>query len=741
MKRRAFLITGGVVGGGLMVGVGGLSYVNNKIEQFSGTGMGEGHSLNAFVRISPDNIITVAVSKTEMGQGVYTSIPMLIAEELEVDLSQVKVVHPQCEGPYANLFFANMTPRDFENGLTTMEKVFSFLPNVMTGGSSSIIDSYDHMRIVGATAREMLIAAAAKDWDAKTEDCYADNGHIHNKLNGQWKYYGELAEKASKEKAPELPQLKARSEFKIVGKPSKRLDVPDKVDGTAQFGLDVRLPNMKYAAMRHPAFVAGKIVSVNNVAQVESMPGVDKVVIIDEGVAVVAKTTWHAKNAIAALDLEEKEHPELTRKDAISSLKKVLEGEPAKVWEDEGDIETVLENAEKVITSDYEVPYLAHACMEPLNCTVLVNGDKAEVWTGCQSSTFVLNGVSEGTGISKENIKTNITYLGGGFGRRSETDFVRKAAKVASNFPGTPVQLVFTREEDMKNDYYRPAVVSRLTAALGNGNILGMKKKVAGQGPLFQMMKRNIPFMPMNQEDDQMATEGMRDLPYKMDAAYTDMSCIELPVPVGTWRSVGHSQNAFFTESFMDECARELGKDPYEIRKEMLGNEPRHLDVLNKLAEMSNWKSELPEGKYRGIALHKSFGSIVGQVVEISIQDKNIKVDKVFCVIDCGKIVNPAIIESQMQSGIVYGLTAALYGEISVKDGKVVQNNFPDYQMVTMKTMPEIVVSIIDSDEYPGGVGEPGTPPIAPALTNAVFAATGDRVRSLPLARHGYRFV
>jgi isoquinoline 1-oxidoreductase beta subunit len=424
--------------------------------------------------------------------------------------------------------------------------------------------------------------------------------------------------------------------------------------------------------------------------------------------------------------------------DAIAQLKASLKGDPAKIWENLGDIETVLSTSDQVLESSYEVPYLAHACMEPLNCTVLVDGDHAEAWTGNQSSTFIINGVSEGAGISKEKIICHTTYLGGGFGRRGETDFVLEAAKVAKQFPGTPVQLVYTREEDMRNDTYRPAVVAELSAGLSTTGINGWKKKVGAQGALAGLFARNIPMMPMKPEDDPSSTEGMRDLPYKMEAAYTDLSTVDLPMTVGTWRSVGHSQNAFFTECFMDECAYALGKDPYELRREMLDESPRHAAVLDKLAEISNWKVDPDPGTHRGLALHKSFGSIVGEVAEIRLDGEKIKIDRVYCVIDCGRTVNPAIIESQMQSGIVYGLTAALFGEIQVNEGKIIQSNFPNYEMVTMKSMPQVVTHIMEVDEYPGGVGEPGTPPIAPAVVNAIFAATGERIRSLPLSKHGF---
>lgn len=738
MKRRGFLIAGGIAGGGLLVGIGGLSYMNGKIRKYSGYGMGEGESLNAYVRIAGDNTITLAVARAEMGQGVYTALPMLIAEELEVEMSSIKVVHPQAEGPYANLFMAEEIPRAKDGHLTMMQKIFAFIPNIITGGSTSIRDGYDHQRIVGAMAREMLLSAAAKRWQVTKNDCHASNGEIINNKTQQSFTYGELAADAAKEKAPENPPLKDPSEYKLIGKPVQRLDVPEKVDGSAVFGLDVRPKNIKFAVIKHPSLVSGAIKEILNKKEVEDMPGVLGVLQIEEGVAVVASSTWHASKAADALKVKEEAPPHV---EALSMLKAALKGEPSKIWEDEGDIDQVLSASNQVIEASYEVPYLAHACMEPLNCTVLVEGDRAEAWTGNQSTTFVINGVSEGAGIAKDHIICHTTYLGGGFGRRGETDFVLEAAKVARNFPGVPIQLVYTREEDMRNDTYRPAVAAHLKAGLSNAGIRCWKKKVAAQGALAGLLNRNVPLKPMKPQDDPTSTEGMRNLPYKMEASYTDLTTLDLPMKVGTWRSVGHSQNAFFSESFMDECAHALGKDPYQLRREMLTESPRFTAVLEKLVEISNWHQLAGEGKFRGLALHESFGSIVGEVAEISLSGKDVRVEKVYCVIDCGRIVNPAIIESQMQSGIVYGLTAALYGEIEIKEGKILQNNFPNYQMIKMSTMPEVITHIMQVDSYPGGVGEPGTPPIAPALVNAIFAASGERIRSLPLSRHGYRVV
>ncbi len=741
MKRRTFFIAGGVAGGALVVGIGGMSYLNRTIKKYSGLGMGDGESLNAFVRISPDNQVTLAVARAEMGQGVYTSLPMLIAEELEVEMDQIKVVHPQNEGPYANLFMADESPRAEDGSLTMMQKIFAFIPNILTGGSTTIRDGYHHQRRVGAMAREMLITAGAKRWNVSPSDCYAERGHIINRKTKEKLTYGALATEASRVTPPEDPPMKSKKDFKIVGKPVHRLDIPSKVDGSAQFGLDVRIPGMRYAVIRHSSFVGGRILSVKNEDHIRNMPGVEGLVEVDGAIAIVANTTWHARNAALALDLEEQENLEHGHKDALTDLKAAMRGEPSKVWEDEGNIDEVLAQADKVIEAEYQVPYLAHACMEPLNCTVLVSGDKAEAWTGNQSSTFIVNGVSEGAGVKKGNVKINVTYLGGGFGRRGETDYVYKAAKVAKEFPGIPIQLVYTREEDMKNDFYRPAVMNQMKAALGEDGILGWKKKVGTQGALSGLLGRNVPMMPMKPEDDPSSTEGMRELKYDLGAAYTDLTCIDLPMSVGTWRSVGHSQNAFFTESFMDECAHALGKDPYQLRMELLADVPRYAAVLQKVAELSHWNEPAEAGRARGIAIHESFGSIVAEVAEITLIEKNIKLEKVYCVVDCGNIVNPAIIESQMESGIVYGLTAALYGEISVKDGQIVQQNFPNYKMLQMNTMPEVIVHIMNVDHAPGGVGEPGTPPIAPALTNALFAASGERIRSLPLSNHGYNFV
>ena len=743
--RRAFIATGTVLGGGLVAGVGGNLYVSKKIKEYSGTDFGNGNSLNAWIRIAPDNTITMAVPRSEMGQGVYTSMPMLIAEELEVSMSSIKVIHPQPESPYANTYFLSQKPRNVYEGLTIMEKVASFLPVVGTGGSTTIVDSYDVLRMAGATAREALITAAAEQWGVDKSQCYAADAFIVNRSNQEKLSYGDLAETASKVEISKLPKLKAQKDFKIVGTPVQRLDIPEKVTGAAKFGLDIRLPGMLYAAIRHAAYHGGSVSAINNESEVRAMPGVKNVVMLPDGygVVVVADNTWRAKNASLALDLEEVGDSSLSSEKISQMMEDVIANKLIATPLDKGDAEAVLAKSDQVIEAKYEVPYLAHATMEPINCTILVEEDKAEVWLGHQAPSVVHSSISDVTGIPKSNIKVNVTYLGGGFGRRAEIDNVLMAAHVANAMRGTPIQLVYTREEGMRHEMYRPAVASHFRAAVtADGAIEAWENKMALQSVSFSSIMRILPAMAEPPEKDPTSSEGAANLPYAMNNAKVAFGQLELPIQVGNWRSVGSSQNAYFTESFMDECAHAAGKDPYEFRKAKLKEHPRFLNVLNKVASMSNWSTPPAEGKFRGIALHESFGSIVGQVAEITkVSEKEFSIDKFYCVIDCGRVVNPNTVEAQMQSGIIYGLTAALYGEISFKNGEVEQYNFPQYEMVRMNVAPIVDVHIMEIDEYPGGVGEPSTPPAAPALTNAIFAATGDRVRQLPLQKHGYRFV
>lgn len=743
--RRAFIGTGGLVGVGLIVGIGGNMYLNKVAKHYSGKGMGDGNSMNAWIRISPDNKITMAVPRSEMGQGVYTSVPMLIAEELEVNMKDVKIIQPQPEPAYANTLLLNPNPKDIYSSLTFMEKIAHFLPLVATGGSTTIADGFDQLRAAGASARVMLTKEAAKRWGVSEKDCYAENAHIINKKSNERFTYGELAEEAGKIELSEIPKLKEKKDWKVLGKNIQRLDIPQKVNGSAEFGLDVRIEGMLFAAIRHATFHDGVISKVKNQAEIEKMPGVKKVLILPKGVGavVVADNTWRAKQATLALELEETGDKNLSSESINAHAEDVIANKIIATPLDEGNVTTVLNSSNQVLEGKYDVPYLAHACMEPINCTILVKDGKAEIWAGHQGTSIMLDGVNASTGIDKENIKVNMKYLGGGFGRRAEIDMILHTGFVAKEMEGTPIQLVYTREEAMRHEMYRPAVKSHFKASLtDSGEIDAWENKMALQSVGYSSIMRIKPAFAEPPEKDPSTIEGAANLPYKMNNARVAFGQMELPIQVGNWRSVGSSQNAFFTESFMDELAAAAGQDPYEFRKNKIQHEPRFLKVLEKAAEISNWKTPLGEGRSRGIALHKSFRSIVCQVVEITqIEDKKFSIDKYYNVIDCGRVVNPDTVEAQMQSGIMYGLSAALYGKITFKDGEVEQYNFPQYEVVRMNVAPLVENHIMDNDEYPGGVGEPATPPAAPALANAIFAATGQRIRSLPLVDHGFTFV
>jgi len=576
-------------------------------------------------------------------------------------------------------------------------------------------------------------------------DCYAEKAYIRNRKNSNNFTYGELAEEAGEVKLNGLPKLKNREDFKIIG----QLDVPEKVTGEAVFGLDVRQEGMLYGVVRHPQTIGGEISKITNQADIEAMDGVKKVFISEFGPAIViADNTWRASIAARSIETEEDNaNADISTAALNTKIDELMKAEPIEVRIDEGNALAALGNNRdvegKVIEARYDVPYLAHATMEPMNCTVLVKDGKCICWVGHQAPSVVHNLLKESTGIGKENITINTVYLGGGFGRRGEPDFVRYAGSAAKAMEGVPVQLVFTREEDMQNDTYRPMASCAFKAKIkANGEIEAFDSMSVLQSCQENAMMRILPAMATSAEDDATTVEGIEDLPYIMNNKRVAFGNLELPVQIGFWRSVGFSQNSFFAESFIDECAHAVNIDPYDFRRTKLKDKPRFTAVLDRVAEISGWKNPLPENKFRGMALVKSYRSIVGEVAEITkLGEKEFRIDKFYCAIDCGNTVNPGIIESQIAGGAIFGLTAALYGEITWENGQVVQRNFPQYEMVRMDVCPKFEVDILDVDEYPGGVGEPGTPPAAPALANALFAATGERVRSLPLTKLGYKFV
>lgn len=744
--RRAFIGVGGLAGVGLLVGVGGNMHMNKAIKKYSGKGLGDGASVNAWIRIAPDNSVTLAVARAEMGQGVYTAVPQLIAEELEIPMNIIKVVHPQPESPYANTYVGTQIRPDMYKGYDMMSKVYAFLPVVATGGSTTIINDWINMRYAGATAREMLKTAAAQQWGIAVSECDVAEGYVINKKSGDKLSYGSLAAAAATIELDGLPELKPKKDFKKIGHPIQRLDIPEKVTGDAEFGLDVRMDGMLYAAVKHPSTIGGKILSISNEEEVLKMPGVKKVIITPYGpAAVVATNTWLASNAVRALETEEDgANSDISTAQLMAQMEKILTQPPIAVKKDEGEVAAKLsEEGGKTVEGKYYAPYLAHATMEPMNATVLMKDGKVDAWMGHQAPSVAHNMLVESTGIEKANIKINTTYLGGGFGRRSEPDFVRVSGAIAKEMEGTPVQVVYTREEDMRNDMYRPAAMGNFKAKVNEaGDIEAWDTMLALQSVQNNALNRIMPAMAVAPKDDESTAEGIADLPYDMNGLRVAFGNQELPIQIGFWRSVGYSQNSFFAESFMDECAHAAGKDPYLFRKSKLKGKPRFEAVLDQVAKMANWNTPLSEGKSRGIALVKSFGSYVAEVVEVSkVGEKEFNIDKVYLAIDCGNVVNPDTVKAQMESGVIFGLTAALYGEITWSEGAVEQYNFPQYEMIRMGVCPQIDVHIMDVDEYPGGVGEPGTPPAAPALANALFAATGERVRSLPLTKSGYKFV
>lgn len=702
--RRRFLKLSALAGGGLLLGFhlpGRFARAGEAAEAFTP---------NAFLRITADDVITVIVNKSEMGQGVYTALPMLVAEELEADWATLRVEAAAVDPAY------NHT----EWGMQ------------VTGGSTSVRSSWEQLRTAGAAARELLLQAAAQTWGVAAAECRAENGQVLHPASGRSLRYGALAATAASLPVPDQVRLKEPAEFKLLGKSMPRLDSRDKITGRAQFGIDVVRPGMLTAVIARPP-VFGATVKGFDPAPALAAKGVRQVVQVDAGVAVVADGFWAARQGREALQVDWDEGP-LAALDSDAQGReyaRLAEG-PAAVARDEGDVEAALASAERVLEAVYEVPYLAHAPMEPLNCVADVRADGCDIWTGTQFQTMERDVAARVTGLPPERVRIHTTLLGGGFGRRAVGDahFVKEAVQI-SQAAGAPVKVIWTREDDIKGGYYRPRTYNVLKAGLdGEGRPLAWQHRIVGQSIMV-----GTPFEAMVQDGlDPSQTEGAADSPYAIPNQRVDYVMAPAGVPVLWWRAVGHSFTGFVKECFIDELAHAAGRDPFDYRRELLAGHPRELGVLERAAEAAGWGSPLPAGRFRGIAVHESFGSHVAQVAEISVAgDGRVRVHRVVCAIDCGMIVNPDTIAAQMESGIVYGLSAVLHGAITFKDGRVRQSNFHDYPVLRIPDMPRVEVHIIDSREAPGGVGEPGTPPIAPAVLNAVFAATGRRVRRLPL--------
>lgn len=702
ISRRDFLKAGALLGGGLVLGVSLPTPAPGK--ETSAT------PLNAFVRIGTDDTVTIMLNHSEMGQGVYTSLPMLVNEELEADWSRIRVESAPVNAAYNHTAFGMQ----------------------MTGGSTSVWSEYDRLRQMGASAREMLIAAAAKQWGVKPSACRAEKGKVVHK-SGKKLTYGKLAKKAAAMPVPKDVKLKDPSKYTILGSPTPRLDTPQKVNGSAMFGMDVSVPGMLTAVIAHPPVFGAKVKSVKD-DKAKSVPGVKAVAQVPSGVAVIAKDFWSAKKGRDALEIAWDEGPLASLSTAgLRESYADLAKTPGLVAARVGDAEAAMAKAGRKMSAEYDVPYLAHATMEPMNCTVDLRKNSCEIWTGTQFQTVDQNAAAAISGLKPEQVKIHTMFLGGGFGRRANplSDFVSEAVHVAKAAKA-PVKVVWTREDDTRGGYYRPMWYDEISAGLDEqGMPVAWKHTIVGQSILA-----GTPFEKMMVKDgiDGTSIEGAADLPYAVPNLLVDLHSPKTGVPVLWWRSVGHSHTAFVVESFIDELARAAGKDPYEYRKGLLAGHPRHLGVLNLAAEKAGWGSPLPEGRARGIAVHASFGSFIAQVAEVSVDSEGvIRVHKVVCAVDCGKYVNPEIIRAQMESGIVFGLSAALHGAITFKNGRVQESNFHDYPLLRLSEMPEVEVHIVESSEKPGGIGEPGVPPIAPAVANAVFALTGKRIRKLPM--------
>ncbi len=662
---------------------------------------------NAWLRITPDNKVTVICGSAEMGQGVLTSIPMLVAEDLDADWKLVAVQQAPVDKAYNNPAFGMQA----------------------TGGSATIRGHWTPLRTAGAQAREMLLAAAAAQLNVDVSTLRTERSHVIAP-GGKRIPYGALVEAASTQPVPEKPALKSPKDFKILGKPTARLDTPPKLNGTAKYGIDAHVEGMLVAVMARAPFADAKPKAMDE-AKARAIKGVQKIITIPGGVAVLADGYWAAKQGRDALAVQWDlgAHADLDSAKVTSVLEEGASSSNA-VAVDKGNTKDASANSAKTLSARYEVPYLAHACMEPLNCTAWVKGEDVTLWVGTQSQGPAQGILAQVASVAPTKVKINSLLLGGGFGRRFAPDFTIDAT-LLSKLSGSPVKLIYSREDDMAAGFYRPASVVRFEAALDDKGQATMLRAEIGSPSI--MAASGFMKIPENGVDS-MAVEGLADHPYAIENQRIAYGRAEPGPQVWFWRSVGHSQNAFFIESFVDEMAAAAKADPLKFRLAMLAGAPRHKAVLEMATSKAGYGKPLPKGHFHGIAVAESFGSYVAEVAEVSVAaDGTPKVHKVTAVVDCGLTVNPLTIARQIEGAICYGLSAALYGKITFKDGRIEQSNFHDYPVVRMSEMPKVDVHIMPSSESPGGIGEPGTPPIAPALTNAIFAATGVRIRSLPI--------
>lgn len=704
--RRAFIGTGTLVGGGLVLGVAGVALSPNRLDVRSGDA--DAGELNTWITITPDNMVTVLVPHCEMGQGAATGLAMMAAEELDADWSLVRVKEAPALDAYANAYIAraftgDVIPAPFERAVDYGSyRLARWFGTQATGGSSSIRGTGVYgMAIAGAAARDMLVAEAAERWGVPASECTASRSRIVHAASKRSAAFGELATAAAGRRIPAHPALKDPDTYTIRRTAQPRVDIPAKVDGSAKYGIDFTLPGMLYAAIAIAPVYGGKLLSVDR-APAESMPGVKRVVELEDAVAVVADSYWRARQALAKLEprFDDAGHGGVSSESIFAAFDQAL-GTPELSGE-----------GTTVVTAEYRVPFLAHATMEPMACTARITDEGAEIWAGTQDPLNARATAAEALDIDADRVRVTNLWLGGGFGRRLpfNLDYISLGVRVAKAMSPTPVKLVYSREEDIQHDYYRPAAMARFTGALdASGTPVAIAEHFAGGGD------GESTFMP-----------------YAVDVRAKDRDA-EHPIRTGPWRSVLNSQHGFFKESFIDEMAHAAGKDPFEFRRGLMTDQPRFRAVLEKVAAMANWGAPLPEGEGRGIAVTQCFGTIVGEVAHVAVSpDGRLQVREAFAAVDCGDVINTDSAAAQAEGGIIFGLSAAMVGEITISEGRVVEKNFRDHLMIRLADAPRISVEFVRSDAAIGGLGEPCVPPIAAAVANAIYAAAGVRVRNLP---------
>lgn len=698
-SRRGFLKTSATFSGGLMVGftlpMGGPAQAAGML-----------HTPSAWVHIADDNTITIISARAEMGQGVYTSMPMLIAEELSVDIQKVKVAFAPPGKVYGNALIFGLQ---------------------LTGGSTSVREGYDKLRLAGAQVREMLITAAANRWNADSATLKAENGVVLGPKKGQRATYGELADDASRIPVPEKPAMKDASQYRIVGKRTTRLDTPAKVNGTAGFSIDVKMPGMVYASLEQSPVQGGKVKSFD-ASKAKAAKGVVAVVQIPDGIAVVADTYWHAVKAreLLSVQWDEGANANLSTKAMFDGTRAALaSGKPIPLKK-EGDADAAVAGASRVVRGEYMTQMLSHAPMEPMNYTAHFEGDRIRLSGSTQWPDAVQGAVAKMLELKVENVAVENTFLGGGFGRRIDFDYILQAAQIAKAVPNKPVKLIWSREDDMQHDFYRPLAVHQLAAALGaDGKPTALTWRVASQSVTGRVFG-----LPPEAPDGLMTEAAVPQ--YDIAVARHDAVKHDAGLRVGYWRAVSHNMNAFANETFIDECAAAAGKDPVAYRLSLLDSKPRMANVLKQAAAKAGWGSAAPAGRFRGVAMMEGYDTYMAQIAEVSMKDGAPVVHKVTVVADLGKMVNPDTVEAQIQSSVIFGLSAALWGEITVDKGRVQQFNFDKYRVMRNNEAPEIDIVLVPSKEAPGGIGEPATALIAPAVGNAIFAATAKRSRRTP---------